>query len=103
MSATCIDPVPSQDIVDARDLVRRPSLSERRMHYLEHETAVYTSRTGRLYTIYGSPVRNFFLVPRNNVLTKPLCAGCSLTQVSRGVPVYQRTRRGHIRAHPRVH
>lgn len=27
------------------------------MHYLEHNTATYTAKSGKTYTIYGSPVR----------------------------------------------
>ena len=47
----------SQDITTARKLVRSRALRKAGMIYLKHQAAVYTSRTGRQYTIYGSPVR----------------------------------------------
>ncbi|KAL1941752.1 hypothetical protein VTO73DRAFT_6752 [Trametes versicolor] len=42
-------------IVAARNLVRSPSVRQAGMHYLEHDTATYTAKSGRTYTIYGSP------------------------------------------------
>ncbi|KAI0672785.1 Metallo-dependent phosphatase [Trametes maxima] len=46
----------AEDVAAARALVRSESMREAGMHYLEHESAIYTAKSGRTYTIYASPV-----------------------------------------------
>ncbi|KAI0647485.1 Metallo-dependent phosphatase [Trametes meyenii] len=45
----------AEDVTAARALVRSDSMREAGMHYLEHESAIYTAKSGRSYTIYASP------------------------------------------------
>ena len=45
-----------QDLVAARKLVRSKAIRTAGMFYLEHEPAAYTAKSGRVYSIYGSPV-----------------------------------------------
>ncbi|OJT02808.1 Metallophosphoesterase domain-containing protein 1 [Trametes pubescens] len=45
----------TNDIVAARNLVRSSAVRQAGMHYLEYDTATYTAKSGKTYTIYGSP------------------------------------------------
>ncbi|KAI0823587.1 Metallo-dependent phosphatase [Trametes gibbosa] len=51
-----------KDIATARKLVRGSWLGKSGMQYLEHESAVYTAKSGKTYTIYGSPAAPFFSI-----------------------------------------
>ena len=46
----------SQDLDAAHKLVRSNSMRKAGMIYLEHQASVYTSKSGRTYNIYASPV-----------------------------------------------
>ena len=48
--------ITSQDLPAARKLVRSKAMAKAGMVYLEHEAATYTAKSGKTYTIYGSPV-----------------------------------------------
>ncbi|CDO68638.1 hypothetical protein BN946_scf184996.g69 [Trametes cinnabarina] len=50
----------TKDIAAARNLVRSHSLRKAGMFYLEHEHAMYTAKSGKVYTIYGSPAAPFY-------------------------------------------
>ncbi|KAI0362597.1 Metallo-dependent phosphatase [Trametes cingulata] len=50
------------DLSAARRLVRSNSLRKAGMHYLEHEAATYTAKSGKTYTIYGSPAAPVYSV-----------------------------------------
>ncbi|KAI9065476.1 Metallo-dependent phosphatase [Trametes sanguinea] len=52
----------TKDIAAARKLVRSHALRKAGMHYLEHESAVYTAKSGKTYTIYGSPAAPFYSI-----------------------------------------
>ncbi|OSD08416.1 Metallo-dependent phosphatase [Trametes coccinea BRFM310] len=51
-----------QDLAAARKMVRSHALGKAGMHYLEHESAVYTAKSGKSYTIYGSPAAPFYSI-----------------------------------------
>ncbi|KAI0807909.1 Metallo-dependent phosphatase [Fomes fomentarius] len=44
-----------RDVPTARELIRSNALREAGMYYLEYESVVNTSHSGKTYTIYGSP------------------------------------------------
>ncbi|KAI8982801.1 Metallo-dependent phosphatase [Trametes punicea] len=50
------------DIAAARKLIRSHSLRKAGMVYLEHESAIYTTRGGKTYTIYGSPAAPIYSI-----------------------------------------
>ncbi|KAH9931730.1 Metallo-dependent phosphatase [Epithele typhae] len=47
--------VHDKDISDACRLVRSESLRRAGLYYVEHETVLYTTKGGKVYSIYGSP------------------------------------------------
>ncbi|KAI1788379.1 Metallo-dependent phosphatase [Ganoderma leucocontextum] len=51
-----------KDLAVGRKLVRSRTLRKAGIIYLKHQAAAYTSRSGRQYTIYGSPAAPFFSV-----------------------------------------
>ncbi|EJF66228.1 Metallo-dependent phosphatase [Dichomitus squalens] len=51
-----------EDMSAGRKLVRGWALRKAGMFYLEHGAAVYTSKSGRGYTIYGSPAAPFYSI-----------------------------------------
>ncbi|KAI0371637.1 Metallo-dependent phosphatase [Pilatotrama ljubarskyi] len=51
-----------KDLAAARRLVRSSSMRKAGMIYLEHEAATYTAKSGKTYTIYGSPAAPLYSI-----------------------------------------
>ncbi|EIW60425.1 Metallo-dependent phosphatase [Trametes versicolor FP-101664 SS1] len=51
-----------KDVATARKLVHSYPCRKAGMHYLEHNTATYTAKSGKTYTIYGSPAAPFYSI-----------------------------------------
>jgi hypothetical protein len=47
----------SQEHSSATELARSQLMLDAGIHYLEHESYDYVTPTGRVYKVYGSPVR----------------------------------------------
>ncbi|KAI0780484.1 Metallo-dependent phosphatase [Trametes elegans] len=52
----------TKDLGEARKLVRSYWMRKAGMNYLEHDSAIYTAKSGKTYTIYGSPAAPFYSI-----------------------------------------
>ncbi|KAH9900966.1 Metallo-dependent phosphatase [Cubamyces lactineus] len=51
-----------KDVATARKLVRSHSMLKAGMRYIEHEAVTYIAKSGKTYTIYGSPAAPFYSI-----------------------------------------